>query len=138
MELLKIEIELPWRWKYLCLNSKGWAQNIGWSSPYYSLCKKSNTYNNFRWKNNLWSLVWFKPKVNQLRVFGSTCYSLLPKGQSLTKLENQIMKCTFIRYSDEKKVYQYLSDVKFIVNRDILFMKLKVKFFMRLIISLVI
>ena len=62
----------------------------------------------------------FKPKVNHLRVFGSTCYALVPK-EKRTKLENRSMKCTFIGYFDEKKGYRFLSDGKFIVNRDVIF-----------------
>jgi hypothetical protein len=62
----------------------------------------------------------FKPKVNNLRVFGSTCYALVPK-EKRTKLENQSMKCIFIGYSDEKKGYRLLSDGKFIVSRDVIF-----------------
>jgi hypothetical protein len=37
----------------------------------------------------------FKPKVNHLRVFGSTYYALAPK-EKRTKLENRSMKCIFI------------------------------------------
>jgi hypothetical protein len=59
----------------------------------------------------------FKPKVNHLRVFGSTCYTLVPKKKR-TKLENQSMKCIFIGYSDEKKGYRLLSDGKIIICRD--------------------
>jgi IS30 family transposase len=40
----------------------------------------------------------FKPKVNHLRFFGSTCYALAPK-ENMTKLENRSMKCIFIGYS---------------------------------------
>jgi hypothetical protein len=42
----------------------------------------------------------FKSKVNHLRVFGSTCYALVPK-EKRTKLESRSMKCTFILYSNE-------------------------------------
>jgi hypothetical protein len=59
----------------------------------------------------------FKPKVNHLRFFGSTCYALAPK-EKRTKLENQSMKCIFIGYSDEKKGYRLLSDGKIIICRD--------------------
>jgi IS30 family transposase len=63
----------------------------------------------------------FKPKVNHLRVFGSTCYALVPK-EKRTKLENRSMKCNFIGYSEEKKGYRLLSDGKFIVSRDVIFL----------------
>jgi hypothetical protein len=66
----------------------------------------------------------FKPKVNHLRFFGSTCYSLVPKKKR-TKLENRSMKCTFLGYWDEKKGYIFLSDGKFIVNRDVIFYETK-------------
>jgi hypothetical protein len=62
----------------------------------------------------------FKPKVNHLRVFVSTCYALVPK-EKRTKLENQSMKCIFIGYSDENKQYRLISDGKFIVIRDDIF-----------------
>jgi hypothetical protein len=62
----------------------------------------------------------FKPKVNHLRFFGSTCYALVPKKKR-TKLENRSMKCTFLGYWDEKKGYIFLSDGKFIANRDVIF-----------------
>jgi hypothetical protein len=65
-------------------------------------------------------LYGFKPKVNNLRVFGSTCYALVPK-EKITKLENKSMKCIFIGYSDEKKGYRLLSDGKFIVSIDVIF-----------------
>jgi hypothetical protein len=66
----------------------------------------------------------FKPKVNHLRVFGSTCYALVPK-EKRTKLENQSMKCTFIGCSEEKKGYRLLSDGKFIVSRDVIFYEIE-------------
>jgi hypothetical protein len=62
----------------------------------------------------------FKPKVNHLRVFGSSCFSLVPK-EKRTKLENRSMKCIFIGYSDEKKGYMVLLDGKFIIIRDVFF-----------------
>jgi hypothetical protein len=62
----------------------------------------------------------FKPKVNHLRVFVSTCYDLVPKEKT-TKLENQSMKCTFIGYSNEKKGCRLLLDGKFIVSGDVIF-----------------
>jgi hypothetical protein len=66
----------------------------------------------------------FKPKVNHLRVFGSTCYALVPK-EKRTKLENWSMKCTFIGYSEKKKGYRLLSDGKFIVSRDVIFYEIE-------------
>ena len=68
----------------------------------------------------------FKPKVKHLRVFGSICYALVPK-EKRTKLDSRSLKCTMIGYSDEKKGYRLLTNGKFIVSRDVIFMKHKVK-----------
>jgi hypothetical protein len=66
--------------------------------------------------------AWYgtKPSVNHLRVFGSTCYALVPK-EKRTKLENRSMKCMLLGYSDEKKGYRLLSNGKFIISRDVVF-----------------
>jgi hypothetical protein len=66
--------------------------------------------------------VWFgfKPQVKHFRVFGSVCYALVLK-EKRTKLDSRSLKCIMIRYSDEKKGYQILSNGKFIVRRDVVF-----------------
>jgi hypothetical protein len=53
----------------------------------------------------------FKPKVNHLRLFGSTCYALVPK-EKVTKLENRSMKCIFIGCSDTMIKYRHKKYMK--------------------------
>ena len=62
----------------------------------------------------------FKPRVKQLKIFGSACYALVLK-EKRTKLDSQSLKCIMIRHSDEKKGYRILSNGKFIVSRDVIF-----------------
>jgi hypothetical protein len=51
----------------------------------------------------------FKPRIKHLWVFGLVCYVLVPKKKR-TKLDSWSIKCVFIRYSDEKKGYNLLSN----------------------------
>eukprot|EP00253_Pinus_taeda_P033069 PITA_33069 len=62
----------------------------------------------------------FKTWVKHLRVFGSVCYALVLKEKQ-TKLDSRSLKCTTIRYSNEKKGYRLLTNGKFIVSRDVTF-----------------
>jgi hypothetical protein len=98
------------------LSTKYWAEVV--HTAVY-LRNRSPT-SNLDGKTPYEALCGFKPKVNHLRVFGSTCYALVPK-ENITKLENRSMKCIFIGYTDEKKGYRLLSDGKFIVSRDVIF-----------------
>jgi hypothetical protein len=68
----------------------------------------------------------FKPQVKHIRVFGSICYALVPKGKR-TKLDSRRLKCTMIGYSDEKKGCQILSNGNFFVRRDVIFDETKSK-----------
>jgi len=92
----------------------------GWSTQYWA--KVVNTTLYIRNRSPASSLdgitpyeVWYgtKSSLNYLRVFGSTCYALVPK-EKRTKLENQSMKCILIGYLDEKKGYRFLSNGKFL------------------------
>jgi hypothetical protein len=66
--------------------------------------------------------AWYgtQPSVNHLQVFGSTCYSLVPK-EKRNKLENRSMKCMLLGYSNENKGYRLLSNGKFIISQYVVF-----------------
>jgi hypothetical protein len=60
--------------------------------------------------NALWNKnpheMWYGniPLVRHLRVFGSTCYALIPK-EKRSKLDDGIQKCIFSRYSNTTMAY---------------------------------
>ena len=51
--------------------------------------------------------MWFGylPSVRHLRVFGSTCYALIPK-EKINKLGARSRKCIFLGYEEYSKAYQ--------------------------------
>lgn len=65
------------------------------------------------------------PSVNHLRIFGSTCYALIPK-EHRCKLDAMNKKCIFLGYSDTAKAYQFYDEVskKFFLFRDAIFVEL--------------
>ena len=70
--------------------------------------------------------MWFGhlPSVRHLRVFGSTCYSLIPKEQR-NKLGARGRRCIFLGYSDTSKACRLYDEVnkKFVVSRDVVFLE---------------
>jgi hypothetical protein len=64
------------------------------------------------------------PSVRHLRVFGSTCYALIPKEQR-NKLGARSQKCIFLGYSNTSKAYHLYDEVnkKFILSRDVIFLE---------------
>jgi hypothetical protein len=62
--------------------------------------------------------------VRHLRVFGSTCYSLIPKKKR-SKLDARIQKYIFLRYSNTTKGYCLYDETnkKFILSRDMIFLE---------------
>eukprot|EP00253_Pinus_taeda_P031153 PITA_31153 len=64
------------------------------------------------------------PLVKHLRVFGSTCYALIPKVHR-NKLGARSCKCIFLRYSNTSKAYHLYDEVniKFVVSRDVIFLE---------------
>jgi hypothetical protein len=49
--------------------------------------------------------------VRHLRVFGSTCYALIPK-EKIKKLDERSQKCIFLGYSNTTKAYRLYNEVK--------------------------
>jgi hypothetical protein len=64
------------------------------------------------------------PSVRHLRVFGSTCYALIPKEQR-SKLDARSRKCIFLGYSNTTKGYRLYDETnkKFILSRDVIFLE---------------
>jgi len=64
------------------------------------------------------------PSVKHLRVFGSTCYALIPKVHR-NKLGARSRKCIFLGYSNTSKAYRLYDEVnkKFVVSRDVIFLE---------------
>jgi transposase InsO family protein len=64
------------------------------------------------------------PVVKHLRIFGSTCYALIPEQQR-NKLEARSRKCIFLGYSNTSKAYRLYDEanIKFIVSRDVIFLE---------------
>eukprot|EP00253_Pinus_taeda_P019225 PITA_19225 len=64
------------------------------------------------------------PSVKHLRVFGSTCYALIPKIHR-NKLGARSRKCMFLGYSNISKAYRLYDEVNkiFVVFRDIIFLE---------------
>ena len=64
------------------------------------------------------------PSVKHLRVFGSTCYALIPKEQ-INKFGARSRKCIFLGYSNTSKGYRLYDEVnkKFVVSRDVIFLE---------------
>jgi hypothetical protein len=64
------------------------------------------------------------PSVRHLRVFGSTCYALIPKEQR-NKPGARSWKCIFLGYSNTTKAYHICDEVnkKFIISRDVIFLE---------------
>jgi len=64
------------------------------------------------------------PSVKHLRVFGSTCYALIPKVHR-NKPGARSRKCIFLGYSNTSKAYHLYDEVnkKFVVSRDVIFLE---------------
>jgi hypothetical protein len=64
------------------------------------------------------------PSVRHLRVFGSTCYALIPK-EKRSKLDARSQKCIFLGYSNTTKGYHLYDETnkKFILSRDVIFLE---------------
>jgi hypothetical protein len=64
------------------------------------------------------------PSMRHLRVFGSTCYALIPKEQR-SKLDARSQKCIFLGYSNTTKGYRLYDETnkKFILSRDVIFLE---------------
>jgi hypothetical protein len=64
------------------------------------------------------------PLVRHLRVFGSTCYALIPKDQR-SKLDVRIWKCIFMGYSNTTKGYRLYNETNknFILSKDAIFLE---------------
>ena len=64
------------------------------------------------------------PSVKNFRVFGSTCYTLIPKVQR-NKLGARSKKCIFLGYSNTSKGYHLYNEVnkKFVEARDVILLE---------------
>ena len=69
-------------------------------------------------------MLFRSPSVKHLRVFGSTCYALIPKEQR-NKLGARSQKCIFLGYSNTSKGCRLYDEVnkKFVVSRDVVFLE---------------
>lgn len=65
-----------------------------------------------------------KPDVSNLKIFGSTAYTLIPK-EKLKKLDSRSQKLTFVGYDDNTKGYRLidLKTNKIILSRDVKFVE---------------
>jgi hypothetical protein len=70
--------------------------------------------------------IWYGriPLMKHLRVFGSTCFALIPKEQR-NKLDARSQKCIFFGYSNTTKGYRLYDEVnkKFILSKDVVFLE---------------
>ena len=70
--------------------------------------------------------MWYRhvPSVKHLRIFGSTCYALIPKVHR-NKLGARSSKCIFLGYSNTSKAYRLYDEVNknFVVSRDVIFLE---------------
>jgi hypothetical protein len=70
--------------------------------------------------------MWFGhiPSMRHLRVFGSICYTLIPKEQR-NKLGARSRKCIFWGYSNTTKAYHLYDKInkKFILSKDVIFLE---------------
>ena len=68
--------------------------------------------------------VWFgyPPSIQHLRIFGSTCYALIPKDKR-NKLQHHSFKCIFLGYSESSKAYRwyYEANKKIIIKCAVAF-----------------
>eukprot|EP00253_Pinus_taeda_P020084 PITA_20084 len=64
------------------------------------------------------------PSVNHLKVFGSTCYALIPKVHR-NELNARSHKCILLGYSNTSKAYHLFDEVnkKFVVSRYVIFLE---------------
>ena len=64
----------------------------------------------------------YKPDVCHLRVFGSTSFAHIPKDER-RKLDAKSIKCVFIGYCSDKKVYKLFdpNSHKLFASRDVMF-----------------
>ena len=64
------------------------------------------------------------PSVKHLRIFGSTCYALIPKVHR-NKLGARSRKCIFLGYSNTSKAYDLYDEAnkKFVLSRDVIFLE---------------
>ena len=67
-----------------------------------------------------------RPSIDHLRVFGCTCFVLIP-GELRNKLEAKSVKAIFIGYSANQKGYKcYVRDTRRVmVSRDVKFLESK-------------
>jgi transposase InsO family protein len=76
-------------------------------------------------KNKTPYKMWYGhiPLVRHLKVFGSTCYALIPKEQR-SKLDARSRKCIFLGYSNTYKGYHLYDETnkKFILSIDVIFL----------------
>ena len=70
--------------------------------------------------------MWFGhlPSVRHLRIFGSTCYALIPKEQR-NKHGARSRKCILLGYKEYSKAYHLYDKVnkKFVFSRDVIFLE---------------
>ena len=70
--------------------------------------------------------MWFGhlPSVRHLRVFGSTCYALIPKEQR-NKLGARSRRCIFLGYPNTSEAYHLYDEVnkKSVISRDDIFLE---------------
>ena len=63
-----------------------------------------------------------KPCVSHFRIFGSLCYSHIPK-EKCGKLHDKSEKCIFVGYNENPKAYRIFNPVskRLIISRDVIF-----------------
>jgi hypothetical protein len=97
---------------------KFWANTVLCADYVKNMCPFHALENNIPYK------MWYGhiPSLRHLRVFGSTCYALIPKEQR-NKIDERSRKCIF--YSNTTKENHLYDEVnkKFTLSRDVIFLE---------------
>eukprot|EP00253_Pinus_taeda_P021352 PITA_21352 len=97
-----------------------WADAVLCATYIKNRCPSSAIRNNTPYES------WYGhvPSVKHLRIFGSTCYALIPKVHR-NKLGARSCKCIFLGYLNTSKAYRLYDEEnrKFVISRDVIFLE---------------
>ena len=102
------------------LQSKN-ISNVFWAEAVVYLKNRSPT-KSLELKTHFEAFYGYKPKVSHLRVFGCKAFAHIPKDER-RKLDAKSIKCIFIGYCDNQKVYKLFdpNTHRLFVSRDVVF-----------------